>query len=88
MTIPAERNRRSILKAVSWRVLGSVDTFVLSAFITGSFRLASSIAVVEVLTKTVLYYGHERVWLRIPGAGDDGPELAPNGLAGRWSKTL
>lgn len=66
MTIPAERNRRSILKAVSWRVLGSVDTFVLSAFITGSFRLASSIAVVEVLTKTVLYYGHERVWLRIP----------------------
>ena len=53
---------RSIAKAVSWRVLGSVDTFVLSVIFTGSLRLAGSIAVTEMFTKMVLYYVHERVW--------------------------
>jgi uncharacterized membrane protein len=60
-----ERNRRSLAKAVSWRIAGSLDTSVLSVLITGSYKLAGSIATVEVLTKTVLYYSHER-WLRVP----------------------
>ena len=53
---------RSVAKAVSWRVTGSIDTFVLSAIITGSFKLAGSIASVEVITKVILYYFHERAW--------------------------
>ena len=53
---------RSIAKAVSWRLLGSIDTFVLSLFFTGSLRLAGSIPVTEM----VLYYGHERIWSAIP----------------------
>ena len=57
---------RSIAKAVSWRLLGSVDTFVLSVIFTGSLRLAGSIAVTEMFTKMVLYYVHERVWSAIP----------------------
>jgi len=57
---------RSIAKAVSWRLLGSVDTFVLSLIFTGSLRLAGSIAVTEMFTKMVLYYVHERVWSAIP----------------------
>ena len=57
---------RSIAKAVSWRLLGSVDTFVLSVIFTGSLRLAGSIAVTEMFTKMVLYYVHERVWSAVP----------------------
>ena len=57
---------RSIAKAVSWRLLGSIDTFVLSLIFTGSLRLAGSIAVTEMFTKMVLYYVHERVWSAIP----------------------
>jgi uncharacterized membrane protein len=57
---------RSVAKAVSWRLLGSIDTFVLSLIFTGSLRLAGSIAVTEMLTKMVLYYAHERVWSAIP----------------------
>ena len=57
---------RSIAKAMSWRLLGSVDTFVLSLIFTGSLRLAGSIAVTEMFTKMVLYYVHERVWSAIP----------------------
>ncbi len=43
-----------------------LDTFVLSLIITGSFTLAGWIASVEVITKIVLYYVHERIWTAIP----------------------
>lgn len=53
---------RSVCKAVSWRLLGSVDTFLVAFLLTGAPVAAGAIASLEVLTKTVLYYGHERVW--------------------------
>jgi uncharacterized membrane protein len=57
--------RRSLVKAVSWRLLGSMDTFLLSLLVTGSAKYAVSIASGEALTKIVLYYIHERVWRRV-----------------------
>ncbi len=54
--------RRSIAKAISWRLLGSLDTAVLGYLVTGSFTMSLSIASAEVLTKIVLYYLHERAW--------------------------
>ena len=56
---------RSIAKGISWRVTGTVDTFVLSFLITGSAKLAGSIAATEVITKIALFYGHERVWAAV-----------------------
>jgi uncharacterized membrane protein len=56
---------RSLAKAVSWRVIGSADTFILSLIFTGSGKYAISIASAEALTKIVLYYGHERLWRRV-----------------------
>jgi uncharacterized membrane protein len=61
-----EAHTRSFLKAVSWRAAGSIDTFVISLFVTGKISLAGTIALVEVVTKTALYYFHERVWAMIP----------------------
>jgi uncharacterized membrane protein len=61
-----EAHTRSFLKAVSWRITGSVDTFVLSFLITGSAKMAGSIALIEVATKIVLFYLHERVWCAVP----------------------
>ena len=60
-----EAHSRSFAKAVSWRVLGSLDTFVLSWLFTQSFQAAGAIAVSEVLTKMVLYYFHERAWSNV-----------------------
>lgn len=57
---------RSLVKAVSWRVVGSADTFILSLIFTGSGKYAVSIATAEALTKIALYYVHERVWRRVP----------------------
>lgn len=60
-----EAHSRSFAKAVSWRILGSLDTFALSWFFTGSAKAAGAIAVTEVLTKMVLYYFHERAWANV-----------------------
>ncbi len=57
---------RSVLKAVSWRVVGTVDTMVIAYFWTGEMGKALVIGATEVLTKVGLYYLHERLWARIP----------------------
>ena len=56
---------RSLIKAVSWRFFGSLDTFVLSLIFTGSAKYAVTIATAEALTKIALYYVHERAWRRV-----------------------
>ena len=62
----AETRVRSIAKAVSWRATGSLDTFVVAALVTGNSRLACGVALAEIVTKTALYYVHERAWALIP----------------------
>jgi uncharacterized membrane protein len=57
-----ERHHRSLAKAVSWRLTGSLDTFMISFILTGHIKLAGSIAATELLTKIGLYYLHERAW--------------------------
>jgi uncharacterized membrane protein len=60
-----ENRKRSIAKAISWRALGTIDTMLISWLITGKLVLAVSIGTTELLTKTLLYYVHERIWNRI-----------------------
>ncbi|MEM7067253.1 MAG: DUF2061 domain-containing protein [Pseudomonadota bacterium] len=60
-----ERKLRSLVKMSTWRVLASLDTTLLAWFFTGNFVTALSIGSFEVLTKLVLYYFHERAWLKV-----------------------
>ena len=62
----SENKGRSVLKALSWRVLGTLDTILVSWLVTGSTGIAFSIGFIEVSTKIVLYYTHERIWNTIP----------------------
>ena len=62
----ADRHYRSITKAASWRLTGSLDTMLLAYLITGQIRWAVTISGVEVFTKIFLYYLHERLWEKIP----------------------
>jgi uncharacterized membrane protein len=57
-----ESNLRSFLKTVSWRVVGTIDTMIISYLITGNTAMAMSIGSVEVVSKMVLYFLHERAW--------------------------
>ncbi len=62
----AEKPYRSVVKAFSWRLTGTLDTIIVSFLISGRIRIALSIGVVELFTKLTLYYLHERAWNRIP----------------------
>jgi len=58
----SENTLRTILKTISWRVIGTLDTILISWIVTGTLVLAFSIGLVELVTKMVLYFFHERLW--------------------------
>jgi uncharacterized membrane protein len=60
-----DSNSRSVVKTISWRITGSFSTFVISYLVLGSFLVAGSIATLQVIVNTLLYYIHERVWNQI-----------------------
>lgn len=64
---------RTSTKTATWRTLASLDTMVLAWFFTGSIGTAISIGGLEVCTKLVLYFFHERIWASLPF----GIEVAP-----------
>ena len=55
---------RSLLKTLSWRLLGTLDTMCLGWLITGSPIMGLKIGALELFTKFGLYYLHERVWVK------------------------
>ena len=57
-----ETKRRSIVKAITWRTLGTIDTIVIAFVLTGEIKTALSIGGIEIFTKMILYFFHERIW--------------------------
>jgi uncharacterized membrane protein len=60
-----DKPKRSLVKTITWRITGSGATFGISYVISGNFIIAGSIASIQLITNTVLYFVHERVWDRI-----------------------
>ena len=60
-----ENIKRSIVKTISWRVVGTIATVTISYLITGTLALAFSIGGIELVSKMVLYFFHERTWNNI-----------------------
>ena len=77
-----EKIRRSTLKTLTWRVLATLDTILLSWWLAGSVTVAVAIGSSEVITKLFLYYGHERVWARLRIGIEKTPRRRPVGPAG------
>ena len=57
-------SKRHLAKAISWRFIGTVDTIVLSFFISSDINVSISIGVAETFTKIFLYYFHEKLWFK------------------------
>ena len=74
--------RRHLLKTFTWRGVGTLDTIVISWIVTGNPFTGLKIGVVEVITKMVLYYLHERAWYRISFG------LDKRARAKKWRRTL
>ena len=64
ITVSGESRKRHIAKTISWRVVGTLDTMTIAWIITGNPMTGLKIGLVEVITKMVLYYLHERIWYR------------------------
>ncbi len=56
---------RSLVKSISYRFWGSIDTTVLSYIVTGDLTFSFVLSGTEVVTKIILYYFHERLWSKI-----------------------
>jgi uncharacterized membrane protein len=67
-----DSNIRSLFKGISWRIIGTIDTFVLAYIYFGDYRIAAPIAATEVFTKVFLYYLHERIWNTISWGRNSG----------------
>ena len=55
----------SLLKSISWRIVGTIDTMAISYLLTRRLDLALGIGGIEVFSKMILYYLHERVWIKL-----------------------
>ena len=73
-----ESRKRHLLKTVSWRVIGTLDTIILSWIISGNPLTGVKIGLVEVITKMLFYYLHERVWYNVDyGLGTRNKQESP-----------
>ena len=61
--------KRHIVKTITWRIVGTLDTFLLSWLITGSIKIGAAIGGIEIITKMILYYFHERAWYKFSKFG-------------------
>jgi uncharacterized membrane protein len=57
-----ETNKRSLVKTVTWRITGSSATFLIAYIITGNLAASGVIGLTQMVSNTVLYYIHERIW--------------------------
>ena len=78
-----ENHLRSLVKGASWRIVGTIDTIILSLIFTGNIGTALKIGSVELFTKIFLFYLHERIWFKI-GFGRE--EVIENGLTVKKDK--
>ena len=62
-------HRRHLAKALSWRAIGTLDTIALGWIISGDALIGIKIGAVELVSKVVLYYIHERAWYKLPKYG-------------------
>ncbi len=88
-----DSNARSVLKGITWRITGTIDTMVMAYIVTGQINNAIKIGLTEILTKVVLYYLHERLWNiikfgRIDGVGPTHARSLIKGISWRAIGTM
>ncbi|MBK1792789.1 DUF2061 domain-containing protein [Persicirhabdus sediminis] len=66
MSYYQESKTRSILKGLSWRLIGTLSTLTIAYMMTGQISKAGMIAFCEFFLKFAIYYVHERAWLLVP----------------------
>jgi uncharacterized membrane protein len=65
VSVLSDTGKRSLIKTVTWRVTGSSATFLIAYIMTGNFAIAGVIGIVQLISNSILYFVHERVWNQI-----------------------
>jgi uncharacterized membrane protein len=60
-----ETRKRSVAKALSWRVVAGIITTCVALGMTGQMTFAAEIGLIDTLVKVLIYFFHERLWNRI-----------------------
>lgn len=60
-----ESRSRTLIKSISWRLLGTLTTFGATLSITKSLNIATTVGAIELFAKIFLFYLHERIWIKI-----------------------
>jgi uncharacterized membrane protein len=60
-----ETHFRTIIKALSWRIIATLVTFTVSWIVTGELTFAAEIGIADAIIKICAYYIHERTWMRV-----------------------
>ena len=58
-------NKRHLAKAFSWRLIGTIDTFIFAWLITGDIQEGLNLSGFTTVTKFIWYYIHERYWFSL-----------------------
>ena len=69
-----QSRRRHLAKTITWRLIGTVDTVLIGWVITGDPWIGVQVGGVEMVTKMILYYFHERAWFRYGKLGRENNE--------------
>lgn len=82
---PTISHSRHIAKTLTWRIIASLDTLLITWFFTGNIKVGLSVASLEVVTKMILYYYHERLWYNIDFGVNNRSNFRKNGK--KFNKT-
>jgi uncharacterized membrane protein len=61
----SDTNIRSLIKTICWRITGSGATFLIAYLMIGNIAIAGTIGILQLISNTILYYIHERIWNKI-----------------------
>lgn len=61
-----ESHLRSVLKGITWRIMGTAITIGTAYYLTGQIKTALTVGTIEFFSKIGLYYAHERAWEQVP----------------------
>jgi uncharacterized membrane protein len=95
-SVVRESRSRSVAKSVSWRVVATGTTMSLVYWFTGTVELAVAVGGVEVVAKLMIFYAHERIWMKVPwgrvrgtpGGAHLSRERQDGAVAGRSSRDI
>ena len=60
-------NKRYLIKSITWRIVGTIDTFIIGFFFSNSISFGLKISVIDFIIKLIFYYLHEKIWDNING---------------------